>query len=83
MFTSPVPASARKRTELKGHIDTGSPAKEARQDTPPHVSTAGAPAVLEKGSDDGGSGARSTEDSEVSSHVDAIAEYDSNCPHDP
>ena len=82
MFASPVRRSARKCIELKGHIDTGSPAKKARQETPPHVSATGAPAYLEKGSDDGGSGARSTEDSEVSSHVDAILEYDSNYHHD-
>jgi hypothetical protein len=49
---------------------------------PPHVSP-GAPADVEKGSDDGDSRARSTEDSiEVSSHVDAILEYDFNYPHD-
>jgi hypothetical protein len=82
MFASPVPTSARKRIKLKGHIGTGSPAKKARQETPPHVSTAGATADLEKGSDDGGSRARSNEDSEVSSHVDAIVEHDSNYPHD-
>jgi hypothetical protein len=82
MFASPSATSARKRIELKGHIDTRSPAKKARQETPPHVST-DASADLEKGSDDGGSRAsRSTEDSEVSSHVDAIVEYDSNYPHD-
>ena len=84
MIASPIlPTSARKRIELKGHIDTGSPAKKARQETPPHVSTSGAPADLEKGSDDGGSRARSTDDStEVSSHVDAILEYDLDYPHD-
>jgi hypothetical protein len=81
MFASPSATSARKRIELKGHIDTRSPAKKARQETPPHVST-DASADLEKGSDDGGSSARSTEDSEVSSHVDAIVEHDSNYPHD-
>jgi hypothetical protein len=83
MFASPVRHTARKRIELKGHIDTGSPAKKkSRQETPPHVSATGAPAYLEKGSDDGGSGARSTEDSEVSSHVDAVVKYDSNYHHD-
>jgi hypothetical protein len=81
MLALSVPASARKRIGLKEHIDTGSPAKKTRQETPPHVST-DAPADLEKGSDDGGSRARSTEDIEVFSHVDAILEYDSNYPHD-
>jgi hypothetical protein len=46
MTASPVLTSSRKRTGLKGHIDTGSPAKKARQETPPHVST-GALADLE------------------------------------
>jgi hypothetical protein len=82
MPASPVPVSSRKRIGLKGDIDTGSPAKKARQDPPPHVST-DAPADLEKGSDDGDSRARSTEDSiEVSSHVDAVLEHDLNFPHD-
>jgi hypothetical protein len=88
MPASPVPVSSRKRIGLKGHIDTGSPGKKARQERPPHTHThihvsTDAPADLEKGSDDGDSRARSTEDSiEVSSHVDAIPEYDLNYPHD-
>jgi hypothetical protein len=51
MLVSPVPTSARKRIGLKGHIDSGSPAKKARQETPPHVST-GALADLYNGSGD-------------------------------
>jgi hypothetical protein len=82
MIASPVPTSARKRIGLKGHIDTGPPAKQARQETPPHVSTC-ALADLENGGDDVDSRARSTEDSiEVSLHVDGILEHDFNYPHD-
>ena len=75
----PPPESA---SSSKGTSTLGLQPRKRGRNPPPHVSTAGAPADLENGSDDGGSGARSTEDSEVSSHVDAIVEYDLNYPHD-
>jgi hypothetical protein len=80
----PIPCQLAHRAQ-RAHRHWAS-SQESAAGPPPHTHThvsTDDPADLEKGSDDGDSRAWSTEDSiEVSSHVDAILEYDLNYPHD-